>query len=83
VCHHPLLHWALLAFVAALMDVRSLHTADDPIYPAMAGLCLLLSGWAYLLARAIKRRRGRAGVFAAGLGQRWSARGGDPVRQRG
>jgi hypothetical protein len=60
---------AILAFIAALMDVRSLRAASDPIYPGMAALCLLLSGWAYLLARAIKRRAGVDwGVFAAGLG---------------
>lgn len=59
----------ILAFIAALMDVRSLRAAGDPIYPGMAGLCFLLSGWAYLLARAIKRRTGADwGVFAAGLG---------------
>jgi hypothetical protein len=60
---------AILAFLAAVMDTRSLRAAGDPIYPGMAGLCLVLSGWAYLLARAIKRRAGADwGVFAAGFG---------------
>jgi hypothetical protein len=60
---------AILAFIAAVMDVRSLRAAGDPISPGIAGLCLVLSGWVYLLARAIKRRAGIDwGLFAAGLG---------------
>ena len=60
---------AILAFIAAVMDVRSLRAVGDPVYPGMAALCLVLSGWAYLLARAIKRRAGIDwGVFAAGFG---------------
>lgn len=62
---------AILAFIAALMDVRSLRAASDPIYPGMAALCLLLSGWAYLLARAITRRAGADwGCSQLGSGQR-------------
>ena len=57
---------AVFAFVAALMDVRWLGRRGDPAYPALTVICLLLSGWAYLLARAIKRRNGADWeVFAA------------------
>jgi hypothetical protein len=59
----------VLAFIFALKDTRWLRQAGDPAYPSMAVLCLLLSGWAYLLARAVKRKSGADwGVFAAGLG---------------
>jgi hypothetical protein len=57
----------VLAFIFALRDTRWLRGAGDPAYPSMAFLCLLLSGWAYLLARAIRRKSGPDwGAFAAG-----------------
>jgi hypothetical protein len=56
----------IFAFIAARMDVRAMRRAGDPAHARLSFICILLSGWAYLLARAIKRRTGADwGVFAA------------------
>lgn len=56
----------VFAFIAAVMDARSLRKADDRAPGFLSGVRLVLGGWAYLLVRAIRRKTGADwGVFAA------------------
>jgi hypothetical protein len=56
----------VLAFIAAEVDSKKLKKAGDSRLSGWGPVCVILSAWAYLLVRAIRRRSGADwGVFAA------------------
>jgi len=57
---------ALLSWIASEMDARSLKRSGDARLAGWGMICIIFSGWAYLLVRAIKLRTGADwGIFAA------------------
>jgi hypothetical protein len=63
---------ALFAIIAARRDVKALRAAGETVSPAMASWCLL-SPWAYLIARAVRRssRTGADWGLLAGTAAIW------------